>query len=359
MSTLKHFFTPARVTAGGSRLVDIASAPYVRLAALTSLAGTLGYFFGHAIPSASAVTTAITAIVSMRHTFHDSVRESAYQVVGVLLGALVAYLTTKVIGFNALVYLISLMSCFVVSRLLKLGEEGAVAIAITVVLVLGPSVTTDKVEPRLFSVIAGAFIAMVMSYFVRSGTPQSRALKAGVQQSRALAALLHEIALQMTDADAQIPKDKARKWLAQAEFISAEVDDIRGQAESALAGANWSPVIDRAEAAAIVAQMEMTAVTAETVVNICRELVMTFGRSQHLPELLATALSGILNATALVIEEQAEVALDAPAGHADDDIFKQKRAEAIAGLRGLDDTQPMIIGSSILRDAEKINDTLG
>jgi hypothetical protein len=95
-------------------------------------------------------------------------------------------------------------------------------------------------------------------------------------------------------------------------------------------------------------------------VSICRELVLTFGKSEKIPTLLASALAGVLSATADVISEQAEVAEIAPATSADEDdvAFDEMRDEAIKELRGLDETQPLLIGGSILRDAEKINDLL-
>jgi uncharacterized membrane protein YgaE (UPF0421/DUF939 family) len=264
----------------------------------------------------------------------------------------------KIVGFNSVVIFLAIMSCFVVSRLLKLGEEGAVAIGITVILVLGPQFKTQSLEDRFYSVVVGVFIAMVLSYFVRSGTPQSRVLKAGVAQSRAMSELLHEIAMTLADDQATIEQTQSMKWLARAEFIANEVASIRVQADNTVIGSRWSPVLDRSEALAVAKQMEMTEATAETVVNICRELVMTFGDSVHLPGMLATALSGILNATAYVIEEQAEVALAAPSAHADDDVFDEKRDQAVADLRTIDETQPLFIGGSILRDAEKISDIL-
>lgn len=360
VEAIKQFLTPASVSASGIRVRDFVTAPFFRLAVLTSLSGTAGYFLALQVPMASAMTAAITAIVSMRHTFHDSIREGVNQVVGVLLGGVVAYVTIKVIGFSPVVYFISILTCFVVSRLLRLGEEGAIAIGITVVLVLAPSVTQNSIEQRLLGVVIGGLIAMGLSYFVRSGTPQQRALQAGIERSRAMAALLHTIALRLADENEDVSREQASKWLAQAELIAGEIAGIKANAESALAGAKWSPVIDRNEAAAVVRQLEMTEATAETVVSICRELVMTFGKSQQLPGLLATALSGILNATALVIEDQAEVAEEDPAAHAaDDETFDQKRAEAIADLKEIDETQPLFIGGSILRDAEKINNILG
>jgi hypothetical protein len=227
-----------------------------------------------------------------------------------------------------------------------------------VLLVLGPQFKTQSLEARFYSVVVGVFIAMILSYFVRSGTPQSRALKAGVAQSRAMSELLHEIAMTIANDDVAIERSQATKWLARSEFIASEVAAIRVHADNAVAGSRWSPMLDRTEALAVAKQIEMTEATAETVVNICRELVMTVGNSAHLPTMLASALSGILNATAYVIEEQAEVALEDPSGHADDDLFDEKRDQAVANLRTIDETQPLFIGGSILRDAEKISDIL-
>lgn len=358
VSALRDFFRPSRISADGFRFVDVVRAPYVRLAALTAVAGTAAFAVGGTIPNTSAITAAITAMVSIRHTFHDSIRDSVTQVLGVMLGGTVAYIAMKLIGFNALVIFLAIGSCFVVARLLRLGEEGALAIAVTVILVLGPTIKAEKIETRLYGVLVGVVIAMATSYFVRSGSPQERALKAGVAQSRAMSELLHEVAMTLADGSAEVSRPQAAKWLVRAEVIAQEVDTIRAQAESAVAGATWSPMIDRQEALAVAKQIEMTQATAETVVNICRELVLTFGKSHKLPTLLASALSGILNATAFVIEEQAEVALAAPAAHADDEVFDQKRDEAIKDLRVLDETQPLFIGGSIIRDAEKISDIL-
>jgi uncharacterized membrane protein YgaE (UPF0421/DUF939 family) len=358
VSAFRNFFRPYQVSAGGIRLADILSAPYVRLAGLTAIAGTLAFSLGRVLPNTSAVTAAITAMISMRHTFHESIRESLTQVLAVMLGGTVAFIAMKLIGFNAFVIFLAIGSCFVVARLLKLGEEGALAIAVTVILVLGPTIKAERIESRFAGVVVGVVIAMGTSYFVRSGTPQERALRAGVAQSRAMAELLHQISTTLGTPALDISRAQAATWLARAEAIAEEVAQVREQADSAEAGASWSPAIDRREAAAVARQLAMTEATAETVVNICRELVLTFGKSERLPAMLASALSGILNATAAVIEEQAEVALESPAATTDDEDFDRRREAAIKDLRVLDETQPLFIGGSIIRDAEKISDIL-
>ena len=76
--------------------------------------------------------------------------------------------------------------------------------------------------------------------------------------------------------------------------------------------------------------------------------------------MLARALSGVLRATAGVIDDQATIAQITPAERlADEDLeWRSSRDQAVASLRSLDDTQPLLIGGSILRDAEKITDIL-
>ena len=75
---------------------------------------------------------------------------------------------------------------------------------------------------------------------------------------------------------------------------------------------------------------------------------------------VAAALAGVLSATAEVISDQAEIAEDSPADiqHEDLEDWQDQRKKAIKELRNLDETQPMLIGGSILRDAEKITEIL-
>jgi len=228
------------------------------------------------------------------------------------------------------------------------------------ILVVGPNVTASTLEQRFFGVLLGATFATFVSYFVRKGTPQDRALMAGIEQSYAMSALLNSIAKALSENDGNVDLKVASKWLARAEFIANEIDEIKSSAKSALAGSAWSPAIDYEETKAVVAQIKMTEATANTLLNICRELVLSSGRSVQLPALLATALAGVLSATAEVISDQADNAEDNPADlqHEDLDDWQDQRTKAIVQLRNLDDTQPLLIGGSILRDAEKITEIL-
>jgi hypothetical protein len=152
----------------------------------------------------------------------------------------------------------------------------------------------------------------------------------------------------------------SRDWLVEAKKIVQDLVEITAQAENAVAGTGWSPILDRKETQAVLKQVQKTKITAETLVNICRELDLTFASSDKLPETLAAALAGVLTATAHAINDQAEAAEERPSAviAEDEDGFEAQRQNAISELRHLDETQPLLIGGSILRDAEKINDLL-
>lgn len=363
MSALRRFFTPKNVKGDKVTLSDVINAPYFRLAVLSSLAATLAYFIGKNTPNISGTTAAITALVSIRHTFHESIRESFSQIIGVLIGGTVAYLFIQAIGFNSIVFIVSVFSCFITARLLKLGEEGAIALGITLMLVIGPHSTgtaLETLEQRFFGVLLGVSLAVVASYFIRKGTPQSRALSAGIAQSLAMANLLNRISVKLALEPESINREMSRNWLIEAKRIVEQLVEIQKFAEGAVAGSDWSPMLDRKEAQAVLRQVQKTKITAETVVNICRELDLTFASSDKLPENLAAALAGVLTATAHAIHDQAEAAEDDPAAviAEDQEGFEAQRKNAIEELRHLDETQPLLIGGSILRDAEKINDLL-
>ena len=360
MNAFLNFFRPQWVQGARLNASDVLSAPFLRLAVITASAGTVAYFLGAKFDMISSTTAAITAVVSVRHTFHESVQESFRQVLGVLIGGVVAYSAMKLIGFNSVVVLIAIFSCFVAARLLRLGEEGAIALVVTTILVVGPHVTTESIESRFYGVVLGVALAAGGSYFVRPGSPQARALKASNESAHRLARLLEDIAQAIYASDGTVDVQQAMKWLAKAEFIANEIDVTMKSATSAYESSNWSPAINRKEAAAVLAQVRLTEATAETVRNICRELLLTSGNSQRLPEMLARALSGVLRATAGVIDDQATIAQITPAERlADEDLeWRSSRDQAVASLRSLDDTQPLLIGGSILRDAEKITDIL-
>ena len=337
--------------------------PYVRLAVLSSAAAAAAFGIGSLTPHVSAVVAAITALISVRPTFHASVQEGLRQVLGVVIGALTGFVALHVVGFSALAFFVALVASFVAARLLRLGEEGAVAVGVTVILVIGPAFNTAAVETRLLGVLLGSVVALGFSYVMRPGTPHGRALDDAVEQGRRVSHLLTAIGRAIADHSGRLPGPLAAVWLAEAEDILARTVDVRLDAEDALSGARFSPLIRRSEAEAVLAQARTTEATAITLVSMCRDLWVASDHEAALPAGVATSISDVLLATATAVTWQGDAALHAPAGRLDDStgpvrVADRSRAEAASQVRRLDDTQPILLGGSLLRDSEKITQLL-
>lgn len=339
-----------------------ARSSYLRMTLLTATAVTAAYTFGLLFPAANPQIAAITALVTVRPTFHESVREGLRQVLGVVLAGLVALLMLKTFGFSVLVLAVSIIASYIAARLLRLGEEGAGAIGVSVILVVGPTFTADLVETRFLGVGVGALFALLASLHTKPGTPHQRALDAVTRQADRIAALLTEMADTLAHRDGRLDPGAAARWLDTAIDIQNRVVGIRAAAQDAVTGAAWSPLIARADAEAVLAQVRITQATVTTLLNICRDL-QAAADAPALPGELAGSLSQVLRATADVVAEQAWTARVTPSEPLPETAelvvaVTETRDEAVDVVRALDDTQPLLLGGSLLRDTEKITDLL-
>ena len=335
---------------------------YLRLAVLSALAAAVAYGIGAALPMVSPVVAAITALISVRPTFHASLRESLLQVLGVVVGAGVALVAFAALGWSALALGIALLAVFGVARLLRLGEEGAVAVGVTVILVAGPRLDAEAVETRLLGVLLGCAVALLASFVRRPGTPHERALAALVDQADAASALLARAAEGLA-ADNGVDADAAREDLAAAQRILAETLRLRAEAQEAVHASRWTPMADRDEAVAVLAQARITEAIAVTLVSMCRDLLAASQRRAALPDPVAASLSQVLADTAGAIGRQAASARARPAMRLPEETgpvprTSASRREATVAVRGLDDTMPLLLGGALLRDSETITELL-
>jgi uncharacterized membrane protein YgaE (UPF0421/DUF939 family) len=337
--------------------------PYVRLAVLSAAAASVAFALGTGLHHVSPVVAAITALISVRPTFHASMQEALRQVLGVLIGAGVAFVAMMVAGYSSLALFVAIVACFVLAWALKLGEGGAMSVGVTVILVVGPFFNTDAIETRLLGAALGSLVALAFSFFTRPGSPHDRALAAVVAQADTTATLLAEIADTLARAQGHVERDTARGWHRTAEQVVESTMAIRAEAEDALDGSRWSPMIRHDEAAAVLEQVLITEDTALTVLSMCDDLLDASDRTDPLPPVLAASLSDVLRATAGAISQQSQSALERPAEPLDDDTGTvltayATRRDATAAVRTMDDTMPLLLGGSLVRDSEKITDAL-
>jgi uncharacterized membrane protein YccC len=345
------------------RLMSWVGRPYLRLAVLSAAAAAVAYGLGTVLPLVSPVVAAVTALITVRPTLYASMQEGLRQVLGVIIGAVVAFFAMMLVGHSALALFLAIVGCFVAARCLRLGEEGAAAVGVTVILVVSPHFSTEATETRVFGVLVGSLLALLTSYFTRPGSPHGRALAAVVGEAERTSALLERIARTLSGRRGHVPGPVAQLWLDQAEEILARTVVARHAAQDAAAGARWSPMTDRQGTHAVLEQVRITERTIVALVSMCRDLLAAADRDEPLDEGLAASLSDVLLATAAAIGQQSQTARSHPAETLDEltgpiRVARRARSDAAGHVRHLDDTRPLLLGGSLLRDAEKITEVL-
>lgn len=336
---------------------------YTRLALLSASAASLTWLLASQLPWIDATIAALTCLISVKPTFHDTAAEGFRQVLGTMIGAVIGYGLVTTYGANAALMFGLVLLCFVLARYLKLGSDGAAVMGLTVILVMGPLDNLHAVETRLAGVVLGAVTALIPSLWVRPGKPHERALQAAIRLGGKSAALLTEISDHLTSHRGRIDTATAADWRDRADATLRSLLAIRTDAEDAVAASRWSPLMDRSSAEDVLEQVTIAISTARTVHTMCVDLVLASGENRALPSTVALNLAGVLSATAIAISEQAEAAAVNPAEQLfpTDEVLQElaeQRDETVDQLRSLDDTQPLLLAGSLLRDAEKIADTI-
>lgn len=337
---------------------------YARLAFFSTLAGSLAFLAGVIAPNISGVVAAITALLTTRSAFHESIQEGGRQIVGTIAGAIIGGILLSMYGFNIAILVISLAVAYALGRLLRLGEEGAITIAVTVILVLGLNLDGDAVESRVLGVVAGAAIALLISLFVAAENPQDVALKKAIDYSHRISSLLDDIsgALHKRANGISIPVVLAQGWLKESEEIRGGIEVLSKEAESIVKGARWSPLIQRTKADQILEQCKIGAELSVTVEGMCRELMVANGGSS-LSDTVALHLSEMFGAAADAVMVQAAVAKDSPAQTVSPAAsslqgLSSAQSNTRTAVKNLDETSALMLGGSLAQDGETIKKIL-
>lgn len=337
---------------------------YIRLALLSSVAAALSFFIGGMFPGyINAAIAAITALISVKPTFHDSAAEALRQVLGTILGALLGLILIVTIGYSSVMIFIVVFFCFLLAKFLKLGVEGAAIIGVTVILVVGPFFDVQYVETRFLGVLLGSIMALIFSLWVRPGKPQTRALHDSVKYVKKSTVLLSEVSDYLLEHNGKVERKVSKQWVLRAESLLEKMATARRDAESALKASKWSPLIDKKHASEVLEQIIMSQVTVRTTYNIVRDLFIAAKKNQVLPESVAETIALLLSATADAAEHQSSQSLDKPSEGLDDLNSKVielelKQKETSYEVKKLEETQSIMLAGSLLRDAEKIKDVI-
>ncbi len=277
---------------------------YTRIAVATSLAAFLSYIVAQALPFASAVPAAITAVVATQASFHQATKGAFIQVIGALLGAAVALGIVSVIGSSALTIIVLVALCFVVARLLHVASPDesplvASALAVTVILVIGTNLTTELAVERFLGIVIGAAFAIVAS-FVASPTKATRTLEDTADSiQEQLGQLLERIAAELRDEPSA---EQVRGWFDEAVELRNQVLGLAAGLEDLKKNRRWNFRITQADMTAVQSEVDACQVMSTRALSLASDLrrasASPSGSTSAIPQGALSPLADLIAATA-------------------------------------------------------------
>lgn len=319
---------------------------YVRLAVLTAVATVAAYLIAGALPFADPVPAAITALVTMRAAFHHAAKEGAVQALGALVGAAIALALVWLIGTGPIVLAVLVLTAFLLARVLRIASADqtpfvAMAIAVTMILVVGTHLTTELAIERFVGVVIGALCALGASYFA-TPTKHTRLLREDLEALNAdLAELLAEVGAGLReDPDATT----AQAWFARATGLRNRSLGAEARLADLTAHARWSPRIDPAELRLLTRSADAVRVMSTRMITITSDLAASVSDAP-VPAIPPAARSPLADLLTMAADN---IAADDPTGQ----VGTTAASEAV---RQAEQTAQIALIGGIVADIQRIN----
>lgn len=318
---------------------------YARLALLTALATLGAYLLADWLPYADPIPAAITAAVATRATFHHAAKETAFQILGALLGAAIALGIVFLIGTGPIVIFLLVLLAFALARVLHIAspEESpfvAASMSVTVILVVGTHFTTELAVERFNGVAIGALLALAAS-FLATPTRDTRVLRTRLDAlQRSLGALLAEVARGLRQAPT---REQADAWHDSAIELRNECLGLEVTFEDLARHKRWSPRIDPDDMADLRQSLIANRDMATRVLQMTTDLMHAAGtRAGSLPP---AALNPLADLIAMAAENIT----------AEDPSTSLGRTQAHEALRQADQTAQIALIGGIVGHINQIN----
>ena len=325
-------------------LTRLVRSGYVRLAVLTAIAATVAFIIGTLLPMVDPVPAAITAVVATRPTFHHAAKESIFQVIGVLAGALLAFGAIAVIGMGPLTIALLVIASFVIVRVLRIAAAesagfAAMSVAVTVILVVGTHLSPEGALERFLGVVVGAVCALIASYFTTRGEPVGRVTDELDEVQTQLADLLADIAAGVKD---DLTPERSAAWYAMAVRLRDETLRLAVTVQDIRQHRRWSPVLTDSAVQRVGRQLARTQVMATRVLAIAVEInqLMTSPEPSVGAEQLSPLASVFEAAAASIADPSAPVS--------------SPRTGVQRAIQGAEDTDAIVVIGGLAAHAQRI-----
>jgi uncharacterized membrane protein YccC len=319
---------------------------YARLALLTAIAALAAYVIAEALPYADPIPAAITAAVATRAAFHHAAKETAFQILGALFGALIALAIVSVIGTGPFVLFLLVLLAFALARLLHISTPDespfvAASMSVTMILVVGTHFTNELALERFNGVAIGALCSLAASFFATS-TKNTRLLRTQINDlQRDLGLLLASVATGLRDTPTS---DEAASWLDHAIELRNRALGLDATFEDLKSHRRWSPRIDPDDLEQLRRGLDAGRVTAARVLSIASDLTHAAGGSGA-SALPPAALSPLADLIALAAENIA----------AEDPATSVGATKAHEAVRNADQTAQIALIGGIVSHVNRIN----
>ena len=221
------------------------SRPWVQRVIVTSVAAATAFGIGSLFSGSDAVVAAILAVITLRISIQASLTEAFIQIAGSLIGVGVAYWGLSILGSNVLTIGVVVMTSFFLSKLIGLGDDGGINVAITALIVSAPGLHSDNATSRIWGTVIGVVTALTLSYWAHPTSPLVRTKKLTGELAISVADLLQKIAVKI---EFGYTSASSASWLSQARELADSTLVVRSQAEEAIRYAKWSPAASKADA---------------------------------------------------------------------------------------------------------------
>jgi len=304
------------------------------------------YVVAGALPFADPVPAAITAVVTMRGAFHHAAKEGVIQTLGALAGAAIALGIVWLFGTGPFVLVILVLAAFGLARLLRIAARDqtpfvAMAIAVTMILVVGTHLTTELAIERFMGVVIGAICALAASYLASPGK-DTRVLRTDLDRLQEdLAGLLADVSSGLrADPDQEL----AREWFGRAGALRDRSMGMEARLDDLTTHARWSPRIDTDDLAALRRSADAVRVMSTRMITITSDLLASASVAA-VPAIPPAARSPLADLIALAADN---INAEEPTGQ----LGTTAASEAV---RQAEQTAQIALIGGIVADLQRIN----
>jgi hypothetical protein len=262
---------------------------------------------GNQLGGRGGIVAAIVCTLTIRISFHRSLREGIGQIIGNFIGAIVATIAVHFLGLGFFSIGLTILICSILGVVLRLGSIASVNVPVVAMIIIGPGLDESTVAHRLAATLIGALTGIVFSFFSHPKTPIDRTYeflnKLGLQGAVLLAEMSEGVA-------SGYNQDIAGHWLARARALVRKLPELRMQIGDAKGYTRWIRIKQRDEAEKASLEslaIEHTLVQIRVIVRTLFDASVDAGIAEIARKETAVALSAASYALTAHIEDPEEI----------------------------------------------------